>query len=73
MVTRKSSEGKIRYDRAIDLIEEQAGKLCGYEIKWNQGRAKAPKDWHKYYPTAGFEVIHHENYLNYILKQSDER
>ncbi|OEU64053.1 MAG: AAA family ATPase [Desulfobacterales bacterium PC51MH44] len=62
------------YDRKeIDLIEEHAGKLSGYEIKWKHSRASAPKDWHKYYPSAGFEVIHRENYLNYILKQRDKQ
>jgi predicted AAA+ superfamily ATPase len=57
------------YDRKeIDLIEEHAGKLSGYEIKWTKSRVSAPKDWNKYYPGAGFEVINKENYLNYILK-----
>jgi predicted AAA+ superfamily ATPase len=62
------------YDRKeIDLIEESAGKLSGYEIKWKQDRVSAPKDWHEYYPGAGFEVIHRGNYLNYILKQGDKQ
>jgi predicted AAA+ superfamily ATPase len=60
------------YDRKeIDLIEESAGQLFGYEIKWKKTRVSAPKDWNKYYPDAGFEVISRENYLNYILKQRD--
>jgi len=58
------------YDRKeIDLIEESAGKLSGYEIKWKKGRVNAPKDWHKYYPDAAFEVINRGNYLNYILNR----
>ena len=62
------------YDRKeIDLIEESAGKLSGYEIKWKKSRVSAPKDWNKYYPNAGFEVINQENYLNYILKQGDKQ
>ena len=62
------------YDRKeIDLIEESAGKLSGYEIKWKKSRVSAPKDWNKYYPNAGFEVINQENYLNYILKQGDRQ
>lgn len=62
------------YDRKeIDLIEEYAGKLSGYEIKWKKSRVSAPKDWNKYYPSAGFEVINQENYLNYILKQGDRQ
>jgi predicted AAA+ superfamily ATPase len=57
------------YDRKeIDLIEDLAGKLCGYEIKWKQSRASAPKDWREYYPNAGFQVIHRGNYLEHILK-----
>ena len=57
------------YDRKeIDLIEEHAGKLIAYEIKWKQRRAKAPKDWREHYPNADFEVLHRGNYLNYILK-----
>ena len=60
------------YDRKeIDLIEEQTGKLSGYEIKWKQSHASPPIDWHKSYPNAGFEVIHQRNYLNYILHQGD--
>jgi predicted AAA+ superfamily ATPase len=56
------------YDRKeIDLIEETAGKLSGYEIKWKQGRKRAPKDWSESYPAADFEVIHRENYLNSII------
>jgi len=56
------------YDRKeIDLIEEQAGKLSGYEIKWKRVRARVPKDWHEFYPDASLEVIHRENYLNYIF------
>jgi len=57
------------YDRKeIDLIEETAGRLTGYEIKWTKRRVKAPADWHKSYPAAGFEVINRENYLKYILE-----
>jgi predicted AAA+ superfamily ATPase len=56
------------YDRKeIDLIEEKADKLSGYEIKWKQSRKRAPKAWSESYPGAGFEVIHRENYLNYIF------
>jgi len=62
------------YDRKeIDLIEDQAGKLSGYEIKWKQSRTSAPKQWREYYPQAAFELIHRGNYLNYILKQGDNR
>jgi predicted AAA+ superfamily ATPase len=55
------------YDKKeIDLVEEYEGELSGYEIKWKRRHAKAPKDWRDNYPKAGFEVIHRDNYMNYI-------
>ncbi|MDZ7363672.1 MAG: ATP-binding protein [candidate division KSB1 bacterium] len=55
------------YDqKEIDLVEEREGKLFGYEMKWQPQSAKAPKDWQAAYPEAGFEIIHQENYLNFL-------
>jgi hypothetical protein len=55
------------YDKKeIDLVEEQRGKLFGYEIKWKAIPVKPPKDWHKNYPDAHYQVIHRENYLPFI-------
>ena len=55
------------YDRKeIDLVEEYQGRLFGFEVKWNVGRGKIPKEWTTAYPSASFEVIHQENYLDFI-------
>ena len=55
------------YDqKEIDLVEEHKGKLSGFEVKWQVRRGKAPKDWTTAYPGASFEVIHSENYLEFI-------
>ena len=55
------------YDKKeIDFVEERQGKLFGYEIKWTKTRAKAPKEWVKNYPGAEFEMIHRENYVQFI-------
>ena len=55
------------YDKKeIDLVEEQRGKLFGYEIKWKNVPAKPPKQWHANYPDAHYEVVHQENYLTFI-------
>lgn len=55
------------YDKKeIDLVEEREGKLFGYEVKWKDERVKVPKDWIAGYPDAAFEVIHSENYLQFI-------
>lgn len=57
------------YDKKeIDLVEDYEGNLSGYEIKWRKQNVRVPKDWRANYPDAGFEVIHRDNYMSYILK-----
>ena len=56
------------YDKKeIDLVEEEEGGLSGFEFKWKSGRGNAPKEWETAYPASSFQVIHQENYLNFIL------
>jgi hypothetical protein len=40
----------------------------GYEYKWSAKRpVSAPKTWLSTYPEAEFQVIHPDNYLDFIL------
>lgn len=56
------------YDgQEIDLVEERAGALRGYEIKWSPRKGREPKAWRRAYPDAAFQIIHPENYLPFIL------
>lgn len=56
------------YDRKeIDLVEEHGGKLFGYEIKWQLRKTRPPRDWQDAYPGASFQMIHRENYREFIL------
>ena len=51
----------------IDWIEESGGKLMAYELKWNPAKTvRVPTAWAKAYPESGFQVIHPENYLQWI-------
>lgn len=51
----------------IDWIEEAGGKLSAFEIKWNPAKAvRVPTAWAKAYPESSFQVIHPENYLDWI-------
>lgn len=50
----------------IDLVEERGGKLFGYEFKWQKRKIKEPKAWRETYPTASYEVITAENYLDML-------
>lgn len=52
--------------KEIDLIEERDGKLYGYEFKWKKVAVKAPSEWLKTYANASFELIHKDNYLDFV-------
>ncbi|MFH1561489.1 MAG: DUF4143 domain-containing protein [Patescibacteria group bacterium] len=51
----------------IDLIEENGGKLYGYEFKWKAEKSKPPKLWLKTYENSTFQVINQENYFDFVL------
>lgn len=59
------------YDQQeIDWIEDRGGKLHAYEFKWNpKKKAKQPVAWKSTYPNSSFEVIHSDNYLEWLNKK----
>ena len=59
------------YDQQeIDWVEDRGGKLYGYEFKWSPKKnVKIPVAWRKSYPSAEFQVINRENYLDWIIDQ----
>lgn len=50
----------------IDLIEEEDGKLTGYEFKYGTKVSKMPAPWGKAYPEAKFEGINRDNFWNFV-------
>lgn len=55
------------YDQQeIDWVEERAGKLLAYEIKYIKNKVKIPDAWKEAYPESEFSVISKENYLDFI-------
>jgi predicted AAA+ superfamily ATPase len=56
------------YDQQeIDLVEERDGRLFGYELKWSSRRgAGRPRSWRAAYPSAEFEVVTPDNYLDFV-------
>ena len=51
----------------LDYVEEQDGKLFGFEFKWNSNKkVKAPKSWIENYKETEFKVINNNNYLDFI-------
>ena len=51
----------------IDLIEENSGKLFGYEIKWQPQQSKSPQLWLDTYKNSSYTEINRENYLDFVL------
>jgi len=52
----------------IDLIEEHDGNLYGYEFKWSQNKTvRPPSHWVETYKNSEFQVIHPDNYLEFVL------
>ncbi|MFH1645980.1 MAG: ATP-binding protein, partial [Candidatus Omnitrophota bacterium] len=52
--------------KEIDYIEEEAGKLNGYEIKYSQKGFKKPKEFLETYENSSIQLINKENFLDYL-------
>lgn len=56
------------YDQQeLDLVERQIGQLAAYEFKWKEQTGKPPVFFEKSYPDVPFQVVHKNNYLDFIL------
>ena len=53
--------------KEIDLIEERDGALHAYEFKWKPQSAAAPRDFTEAYPGSTFEVVHRDNWAEFLL------
>jgi hypothetical protein len=66
-VRRQSYFWRTYGQQEIDFVEEGDGQLNGYEVKWSlTTHPKPPQDWVAAYPSATFEVINQENYLDFV-------
>lgn len=56
------------YDqKEIDLVEENSGKLFGFEFKWKKNNSKSPKLWLETYNNASYQEINNQNYLDFLI------
>lgn len=54
--------------KEIDYIEEFDERLMAYEFKWNpKAKVKFPKQFIENYPGSNFEIIHRDNFENFLL------
>jgi hypothetical protein len=54
----------------VDYVEEEGGKLSGYEFKWSKSgkNTKASKLWLSTYEKSSFEIINKDNFLEFVTK-----
>ena len=51
----------------IDYVEEENGQLSAYEFKWNpKAKGSIPNSFKKTYPTAIINIIHRENFEQFL-------
>ena len=55
------------YDRyELDYVEEEGGRLVGYECKWREKRWQPPGLFTQTYPGSDVHLVHRENYLEFL-------
>jgi len=60
------------YDqKEIDMIEERDGGLFGYEFKWGKKSPKPPKLWTETYNEASYTVYNTDNYMDFVVEESN--
>ncbi len=50
----------------LDYVEEEGGKLAGYEFKYSHKGVKAPKSWLETYSGSDFRAINSDNWLEFV-------
>jgi len=50
----------------LDMVEEENGKLTGFEFKFSSKSIKPPKSWKENYPNSEFSVINRDNYQQFV-------
>ncbi len=59
---------RTKEQKEIDWIEEYNGQISTFEFKWNSNmKVKAPKMFLENYADSTFEVIHKDNYEDFLL------
>ena len=51
----------------LDYVEERDGQLFGFEFKWGNKKAKAPKTWLETYANASYQLVNRGNFLEFVI------
>lgn len=50
----------------LDLVEEESGKLTGFEFKFSRKLPQPPKSWTEHYIGSAFEVVNLDNWQRFV-------
>ncbi|MBN8685038.1 MAG: hypothetical protein J0L99_20490 [Chitinophagales bacterium] len=50
----------------MDWVKASGGQLRGFEFKWGDKTASAPKAWLENYPDATFQCINRNNFMDFV-------
>ena len=53
--------------KEIDLIEEYGGHLKAFEFKFSNRKVKPPAQFMEAYPDTAFQVVHKENFIDFLM------
>jgi hypothetical protein len=58
------------YDQAeLDYLEEEGGRLEGFECKWRDERWRPPTAFVQAYPESELHLVSPQNYLGFLADQ----
>jgi predicted AAA+ superfamily ATPase len=52
----------------VDYLEEEGGRLRGWEVKWRDTRLKVPSAFAAAYPDCPVELVNRENFADFLNK-----
>lgn len=64
---------RTREGREIDYLEDFAGKLDGFEIKWKEEKFRIPKAFAESYPESKIELVNRKNYQKIFSSEESKK
>jgi hypothetical protein len=64
---------RLRTGAELHYVEEEDGKLRGYEFKYGNKTPRAPTAWETTYPGSSYTVINRTNWLDFVLAKDLQR
>jgi predicted AAA+ superfamily ATPase len=58
---------RLRTGAELDYVEEEEGRLRGYELKHGDKKPRAPSAWNLSYPDSSYSVVNRETWIDFAL------